>query len=395
MAKVEKKMSKLTIPKREAASASVVTYLESVVKNEEDLYRYLSVGEIQLNPENDYNQYDSEENILVLAEDIKRNGLLHNIVISQRQDGTAIMLSGERRLKAYRYLNKEHPKDSYDKIFAKIRTNLSPQEERIIVDAANLMARGGIENEYKRRLASVRFVKSIQEQFPELKKEEAVKITASITGVSTRMLGENLSLETQLLPEIRQMLNSGLLNKDDALLLAAAPKEYQDAFVSLQKELQKRIEVNEIQQKKAFSELTADFLETSKEAGETQKSLKKYDTLISRATMLSEKTENPVEKKLLEEQIETLVHRRQEVASKVGLDVSGLVEKIAAPKTAEQRLKNRMNRGVLTLEKTISALEKPALLKLLKEEENRKYALEAVQQGITRLQELENHLKNE
>ena len=42
-----------------------------------------------------------------LADAIERNGLLHNIVVSQREDGTFMLLSGERRVKALRLLQKQ------------------------------------------------------------------------------------------------------------------------------------------------------------------------------------------------------------------------------------------------------------------------------------------------
>lgn len=45
---------------------------------------------------------DDDEDIRILAEDIKRNGLMHNLVVfpEQREEGMVyVLLSGERRFR--------------------------------------------------------------------------------------------------------------------------------------------------------------------------------------------------------------------------------------------------------------------------------------------------------
>lgn len=59
---------------------------------------------IEFNPHNLWSCNDDDESIQQLADAIERNGLLHNIVVSQREDGTFMLLSGERRVKALRLL---------------------------------------------------------------------------------------------------------------------------------------------------------------------------------------------------------------------------------------------------------------------------------------------------
>ena len=106
-------------------------------------YEYLALNSIELNPNNDYNEADSEEGIIELAEDIKRNGLLHNIVVSYTEDGRYKLLSGERRLRAYKHIYAETGDDKYSNIYSLVRSGLSEIEEMIILDAANLQVRNG------------------------------------------------------------------------------------------------------------------------------------------------------------------------------------------------------------------------------------------------------------
>ena len=50
-------------------------------------YAFIPIASIAFNPDNDYAAKDNAESIQILAEDILRNGLLHNIVVSQLSSG--------------------------------------------------------------------------------------------------------------------------------------------------------------------------------------------------------------------------------------------------------------------------------------------------------------------
>ena len=52
---------------------------------------------IEFNPHNLWSCNDDDESIRQLADAIERNGLLHNIVVSQREDGTFMLLSGDAK----------------------------------------------------------------------------------------------------------------------------------------------------------------------------------------------------------------------------------------------------------------------------------------------------------
>ena len=59
------------------------------------------------NPDNAlYRELDTEEDIALLADDIRRAGLLHNLVVFPKTGvgGKYVLLSGERRLRALRLL---------------------------------------------------------------------------------------------------------------------------------------------------------------------------------------------------------------------------------------------------------------------------------------------------
>ena len=72
-----------------------------------DDYADINIDTIELNPHNDiYRQMDEDSDVELLAEDIKRSGLLHNLVVYPKEGvgGRYVLLSGERRLKALKLL---------------------------------------------------------------------------------------------------------------------------------------------------------------------------------------------------------------------------------------------------------------------------------------------------
>ena len=74
--------------------------------------KYIALVNIRTNPDNQiFRVMDDDEDIRILAEDIKRNGLMHNLVVfpEQREEGMVyVLLSGERRFRALNYLQEKH-----------------------------------------------------------------------------------------------------------------------------------------------------------------------------------------------------------------------------------------------------------------------------------------------
>ena len=66
-------------------------------------YSEININDIEENPDNAlYRELDTEEDIALLADDIRRAGLLHNLVVFPKTGvgGKYVLLSGERRLRA-------------------------------------------------------------------------------------------------------------------------------------------------------------------------------------------------------------------------------------------------------------------------------------------------------
>ena len=103
-------------------------------------YRSIPLQMIALNPENDYSADDTDEEIEELAHDIERNGLLHNIVVSDRtrEIGKFVILSGERRYKAISWLYRERKENKYAMILCKVLTGLDALDEMLEIGRAHV-----------------------------------------------------------------------------------------------------------------------------------------------------------------------------------------------------------------------------------------------------------------
>lgn len=190
-------------------------------------YEYLPLTSIQLNPDNDYAEQDDEGSIRKLADDIRRNGLLHNIVVSVAVPGVYKLLSGERRYRAYTLLQKETKDEKYSTIYALVKRNLTPLQEQIILDAANLQTRGTPAEEKKFRKSGLRFIENLKLEF-HISDEEAIRMTKEYSDVTGKTIDRNIMLERDLHKLLLQLLDAGDISKNDALAFAQLDPETQE-----------------------------------------------------------------------------------------------------------------------------------------------------------------------
>lgn len=210
--------------RKEASSKTMI--LQNMIEGNRPDYQYININRIEFNSLNDYAEKDSETSIRELANDIKRNGLLHNIVVSLTPDGKYKLLSGERRLRAVRLLFEETGDAKYQNIYALIRKGLTETEEMIILDAANLQTRGGMSGEVKYRKASVRFVENLKKQYG-ISEEEAISLTKQYAGVTDAVIEKNISIEKNLDESLLSFLDEGELPKQRAYEYSKMDNELQ------------------------------------------------------------------------------------------------------------------------------------------------------------------------
>ena len=189
------------------------------------VYETIEVDQIDFNEANDYEPTNIEE----LAEDIKHNGLLHNIVVVKKDDGRYKLLAGERRLRAIKLLADQEP-ESWKSLTALVYSGLTSRQEEIIMDSSNLHARSAGGSEVQLRKATNRYMDNIKAEYG-LNETEALKATTEIYNGSGNTVRANRKIEQGLNEGLKEKLDSGAIEKGDAVVLADMAEEEQQVVL--------------------------------------------------------------------------------------------------------------------------------------------------------------------
>lgn len=195
--------------------------------DEKAKFETVSFSLIDYNENNDY----AKEKIVELAESIQQNGLLHNIVLSKKENGRYKILAGERRTRAIAYLREQNP-ESWQDTEALVYEGLSPRQEEIIMDASNLHSRGNGGNEEQLRKATARYYKNIKEEYG-LTDKEAMKAATETYSGSGNTIRTNVKIEENLHPGFTEALDAGQLAKGDASVIADMDSQEQEELYSI------------------------------------------------------------------------------------------------------------------------------------------------------------------
>ena len=224
-----------------------------------DEIKQIKLTNIKIHPDNIYNKNDTEEALYELAQNIKENGLMHNAVVTRRpgEEGY-ILLSGERRFKAYNLLynraketdDKEEMK-KYSYLPCKIinisvkNENLRRNAEQLYLDTANVFTREGIADSDMFETVSVRYINNLQSVYglseSEAKKTLRTQIQKQSGRDKRKTIDRNFKLYKELVPELYEFVRNGEneISKTDALVFTEFTPEEQGIIIEILSLLQK------------------------------------------------------------------------------------------------------------------------------------------------------------
>ena len=207
--------------------------------------RDIMLSDIRLNPDNEvFRQDDNDEDIRTLAEDIERNGLMHNLVVLPQQEGkntVYMLISGERRYRALKYLEEKDASWNTVKHCNVITSDLTNNEKKVLLYSANLQVRGGFGNEKIRRKAMVSFIECLQKSPYNLTEAQAKKTIKSLSPENTKTLDRDIRTERNLCAELKVLLDGGYISRSEADIYLHFPNDKQ---VIIAEKLQKLFAVD-------------------------------------------------------------------------------------------------------------------------------------------------------
>lgn len=182
--------------------------------------RDISLFNIRTNPDNEiFREIDDDEDIRILADDIKRNGLLHNLVMfpsTEEGRDVYVLLSGERRYRALKLLVEEG--DTSWQIVRNcnvITTELSDNEKKVLLYSANLQVRGGLNDEAVRRKAVSDFIECLQKEPYNMNRVDALKAIKSVSSVNPKTIDRDARLEDKLKGSLKELLDAKFLSRSE------------------------------------------------------------------------------------------------------------------------------------------------------------------------------------
>lgn len=228
-------MSKLNKLASRAKKTKPAAFTEETIRNftqkidDVGQVETVAVSKIRINPANDYRDRDNEDSIRSLAEDISRQGLLHNLVVSEKEENGStyyLLISGERRLRAIRMLTEREVEKAqrgeaadpgrFRTVNCRVVKGLSDRREMIMLDAANLQTRGGAGDEAATRKAMVRYRENVMAEYG-LTEEQVREIIVDMSPVGLTTVNSNFIIEDSLRAELKTLLDSNEINKKQAL----------------------------------------------------------------------------------------------------------------------------------------------------------------------------------
>ena len=195
-------------------------------KNKADRTEMIPISSIIMNEDNVFSANDTDEEIQSLAENIKENGLIHNITVAETGPDQYLLISGERRTKAMKYLGR-------DTIKANIKSGLSEFEIMKLLFFANSETREYTTEE------KITIINSFKEKLKKFGTADKASVSAFNSYVSEafninlRQASKLISISSELSEGLKELLFSDTIDINTAAAFAQLPEDYQDYAADL------------------------------------------------------------------------------------------------------------------------------------------------------------------
>lgn len=266
-------------------------------------FRQIPFEEIKVNSKNFYNLTAIED----LAQNIKENGLMHNIEvldISNTEKKEFRILSGERRYQAIKHLRETGVK--FDTLPCKVIKGLNEIDEEIHLIKGNSDTRVISEEEKRKQIERLNELYNIKNKYQGTK-INAKKEIAKELQVSERTIERYNNINNKLIPELQDFFDNKLITLTDGDKFAKLDEQVQFAILEVLKQ-QNKISKEEIEIiKTENSKLLEEKALKEKQLKEKEDLITTYQKINNE---LEEKSRN-IKIKLEEKEKEKLLIREQ------------------------------------------------------------------------------------
>ncbi|WP_283700815.1 ParB/RepB/Spo0J family partition protein [Clostridium perfringens] len=308
-----------------------VKKVEEIEAKDNFKVEYIDIENIKRNEKNFYDIVDVEE----LAEDIKLNGLNHNLVVRKLDNGQFELISGERRYTALSKLVKEG-----NKTFALVPCKVIEAND---IDAEIILIQA---NAQTRELSEVEKLKQVQ-RLKELYKDKKAKgekvpgkireIIANDLKLSPTQVGRYEKINSSLIPELKNILEKGNLTIANASEFANLSEDNQKVILEL---INSNVNLSKSEAIELKNKLKKIEEEKALEYKEREKLIQENSTLKNKLNSNIEKTNE--ERKELEGQLR--IELEKELENKYADKLNSIKDEVKKQTDEKAKLKDEISK---------------------------------------------------
>lgn len=308
-----------------------VKKVEEIEAKDNFKVEYIDIENIKRNEKNFYDIVDVEE----LADDIKLNGLNHNLVVRKLDNGQFELISGERRYTALSKLVKEGNK-TFALVPCKVIEVNDTDAEIILIQA----------NAQTRELSEVEKLKQVQ-RLKELYKDKKAKgekvpgkireIIANDLKLSPTQVGRYEKINSSLIPELKTVLEKGNLTIANASEFANLSEDNQKVILEL---INSNVNLSKNEAIELKNKLKKIEEEKALEYKEKEKLIQENSTLKNKLNSNLEKTNE--ERKELEGQLR--IELEKELENKYADKLNSIKDEVKKQTDEKAKLKDEISK---------------------------------------------------
>lgn len=290
---------------------------------------YIDIKDIKRNEKNFYEIVNVDE----LAEDIKMNGLNHNLVVRKLENGTYELISGERRYTALNKLVQEG-----NNLFALVPCKVIEAND---IDAEIILIQANAQTRELTDLEKLEQVKRLKELYT-TKKANGEKIPGKVRNLiandlnlSATQVSRYESINNNLIPELKEILENGNLTISNASEFSTLSEDNQKVILDI---INSKVELN----KKEAIELKNKLKEIEEEKEREFKS--KQAVIEENARLKAKVNENNLKSEEEIKQIEgqLRIQVKQELNNKYGCIIEEVKNQAKASNEEKERYKKEL-----------------------------------------------------
>lgn len=251
--------------------------------------QYIDIKDIERNKKNFYEIVNVDE----LAEDIKMNGLNHNLVVRKLDNGKYELISGERRYTALRQLVEQG-----NEIFALVPCKVIEAND---IDSEIILIQANAQTRELTEIEKLEQVKRLTELY-KTKKKNGEKVPGKIREIiandlklSPTQVGRYERINKNLIPELKEILENGNLTIANASEFSSLSEDNQKVILEI---INNKVEIS----KEEATELKVKLKKLEQEKADELKRLEN-EKLVEIKKIENEKDEALRSKKLISDEV--------------------------------------------------------------------------------------------